>query len=87
MALSGLRVHPEARRNGGAEADPLSRRPLPGDHRDRGPGDEGAVPALLFESPKGSQVPLLINAFGSERRMAAALGVERLDDIARGLEG
>src|SRR5438876_10157139 len=43
-------------------------------------------PALLFESPKGSQVPLLINAYGSERRMAAALGVERLDDIARDIE-
>src|SRR5437868_4304076 len=39
-------------------------------------------PALLFEQPKGSEIPLLINAFGSERRMATALGVERLDDIA-----
>src|SRR2546427_7665748 len=43
-------------------------------------------PALLFENPKGSQVPLLINAYGSERRMAAALGVERLEDIARDIE-
>src|SRR5438128_7173031 len=39
-------------------------------------------PALLFERPKGSEIPLLINAYGSERRMATALGVERLDEIA-----
>jgi 4-hydroxy-3-polyprenylbenzoate decarboxylase len=44
-------------------------------------------PALLFEKPKGSQVPLLINAFGSRRRMAAALGAEDLDEVARRLEG
>src|SRR5256714_14870895 len=40
-------------------------------------------PALLFERPKGSQHPLLINQFGSERRMCLAFGVERLDDVAR----
>ncbi len=39
-------------------------------------------PALLFERPKGSQHPLLINQFGTERRMCLALGVERLDDVA-----
>ncbi|HEY3268239.1 MAG TPA: menaquinone biosynthesis decarboxylase [Armatimonadota bacterium] len=39
-------------------------------------------PALLFERPKGYRFPLLINAFGSERRMAMALGAERLDDLA-----
>src|SRR5436305_7928681 len=38
-------------------------------------------PALLFENPKSSH-PLLINQFGTERRMCLALGVERLDDIA-----
>lgn len=43
-------------------------------------------PALLFEHPKGSEIPLLINAYGSERRMATALGVKRLDDIAREIE-
>src|SRR5438067_9824289 len=43
-------------------------------------------PALLFEHPKGSSHPLLINQFGSERRMCLALGVERLDDVARRLE-
>jgi 4-hydroxy-3-polyprenylbenzoate decarboxylase len=44
-------------------------------------------PALLFENPKGSEIPLLINAYGSERRMNAALGVEKLDDIARDIQG
>jgi 4-hydroxy-3-polyprenylbenzoate decarboxylase len=39
-------------------------------------------PALLFEHPKGSEHPLLINQFGSERRMCLAFGVERLDDVA-----
>ena len=39
-------------------------------------------PALLFESPKGSSHPLLINQFGTERRMCLALGVSRLDDAA-----
>src|SRR3982750_3404424 len=38
-------------------------------------------PALLFEHPKGSQHALLINQFGTERRMCLAFGVERLDDI------
>ena len=39
-------------------------------------------PALLFEHPKGSQHQLLINQFGSERRMCLALGVESLDQAA-----
>jgi 4-hydroxy-3-polyprenylbenzoate decarboxylase len=39
-------------------------------------------PALLFERPKGSEHALLINQFGTERRMCLALGVERLDDAA-----
>src|SRR6188472_292327 len=43
-------------------------------------------PALLFENPKGSSHPLLVNQFGTERRMCLALGVERLDDAAAKLE-
>ena len=39
-------------------------------------------PALLFEHLKGSGTPLLINQFGTERRMCLAFGVEQLDDIA-----
>lgn len=42
-------------------------------------------PALLFERPKGSRFPLLINAFGSRRRMSLALGVEDLEEHARAL--
>src|ERR687888_1536808 len=42
-------------------------------------------PALLFENPKSNH-PLLINQFGTERRMCLALGVERLDDVAAKLE-
>jgi len=38
-------------------------------------------PALLFEKVKGSEYPLLINAMGSYKRMALALGVEDLKDI------
>ena len=43
-------------------------------------------PALLFERPKGSEHPLLINQFGTERRMCLAFGVEQLDDVAGKLE-
>ena len=39
-------------------------------------------PALLFEKVEGSKMPLLINAFGSKKRMAMALNVENLDEIA-----
>src|SRR5437764_12209058 len=39
-------------------------------------------PALLFENVRGSRFPLAINVLGSERRMARALGVKKLDDMA-----
>ncbi|HEX3010436.1 MAG TPA: menaquinone biosynthesis decarboxylase [Syntrophomonadaceae bacterium] len=39
-------------------------------------------PALLFENVKGSEMPVLINAFGSRERMALSLNVKDLDDIA-----
>jgi 4-hydroxy-3-polyprenylbenzoate decarboxylase len=39
-------------------------------------------PALLFENPKGSDIPVLINQFGSEKRMRMALGVDSLDEVA-----
>jgi 4-hydroxy-3-polyprenylbenzoate decarboxylase len=42
-------------------------------------------PALLFENPKSSH-PLLINQFGTERRMCLALGVDSLDDVGGRLE-
>src|SRR5690242_8810221 len=40
-------------------------------------------PALLFEKPKGSEHPLLINQFGTERRMCLAFGVQKLDELAQ----
>jgi 4-hydroxy-3-polyprenylbenzoate decarboxylase len=40
-------------------------------------------PAIMFERPKGSEHPLLINQFGTERRMCLAFGVEKLDDVTQ----
>src|SRR5579862_7735204 len=40
-------------------------------------------PALLFEKPKGSRVPVLINSFASSRRMEIALEVDSVDTVAR----
>ena len=40
-------------------------------------------PALLFENVKGSRLPLLINAYGSRRRMSLALGVGDLEEHAK----
>ena len=44
-------------------------------------GPAGANRALLFENVKGYDVPVLINAFGSARRVAWALGAESLDEL------
>jgi 4-hydroxy-3-polyprenylbenzoate decarboxylase len=43
-------------------------------------------PALLFEKVKGSPYPLLINAMGSEARMALAFGAPSLDAKAAEME-
>ncbi len=40
-------------------------------------------PALLFEKVKGYGFPLLINLFGSEKRVTAAFEVKKLDDVAK----
>ena len=42
---------------------------------------EGGGKALLFENTD-KEFPVLTNLYGSERRMAMALGVERLEDIS-----
>ena len=39
-------------------------------------------PALLFENVKGSRFPVLMNAYGSRRRMSWALGVEDWEEQA-----
>jgi len=42
-------------------------------------------PALLFEHPKSSEHALLINQFGTERRMCLAFGAASLDEVGRRL--
>ncbi len=42
-------------------------------------------PALLFENT-GTDFPLLINSMGTEKRMAMALGANKLDDVGRQME-
>jgi len=44
-------------------------------------------PALLFGNPDGFRIPVLMNAFGSMRRMAMALGVRDVEEIAARIEG
>ena len=39
-------------------------------------------PALLFENPKGSSIPVLINAFASMEKMKLALQVDSIDGVA-----
>jgi 4-hydroxy-3-polyprenylbenzoate decarboxylase len=43
-------------------------------------------PALYFPKVKGSSIPLAINLFGSAERMAAALGVKNIENIAKEIE-
>src|SRR2546425_10251209 len=52
----------------------------------------GGGPALLFERPTlpqggASRYPVAVNLFGSEKRMALALGVPCLDEIGGGGAG
>ncbi len=44
-------------------------------------------PALLFERVAGSEFPVAVNLFGSARRMALALGVQDVEEIADRLRG
>jgi 3-polyprenyl-4-hydroxybenzoate decarboxylase and related decarboxylases len=41
--------------------------------------------ALLFENT-GYDYPVLMNAYGSEKRMCMALGVKQLNDVAKQIE-
>ncbi len=43
-------------------------------------------PALLFTDVRGSDMPVLINQFGSERRMSMGLGTTSLDALGRKVE-
>ena len=53
------------------------------DRISKGPHEQNK--ALLFEHVSGSDMPVLINAFGSERRMSLALNVDQLDDLNHNL--
>lgn len=44
-------------------------------------------PALLFENVKGSAMPLAMNVFGTERRLAKSLGLKSPEDIAEKISG
>jgi len=44
-------------------------------------------PALLFEKPKGSRVPVLINSFASARKMEIALQVDSVEEVAGRISG
>ncbi|MEM1185060.1 MAG: UbiD family decarboxylase domain-containing protein [Planctomycetota bacterium] len=44
-------------------------------------------PAVLFENPVGSSTPVLINAYGSYRRMELALGCDADPHTGSGLDG
>lgn len=52
---------------------------------DRMAKSKGGGKALLFENT-GSEFPVATNLMGSERRMAMALGVERLDDLTERID-
>ena len=47
---------------------------------------KGGGPALLFENVKGATMPVAINVYGSERRMAWALGAEHIDEVIARIE-
>src|SRR6476646_6053494 len=52
---------------------------------DRVSKQPGGGKALLFENT-GYDFPVLMNAYGSEKRMCMALGVTHLDDTAKEIE-
>jgi len=53
---------------------------------DRVSKQPGGGKALLFENVEGSSMPVLINAFGSKKRMNAALGAYDVEEIAKRIE-
>lgn len=87
MAFDGLRAFVEKLEREGelvrvrAEVDPYLEIAEIADRTMKAGG-----PALLFENVLGSRFPLLINAYGSRRRMSRALGVQDLEEHARAIE-
>ena len=52
---------------------------------DRMSKEPGGGKAILFENT-GYDFPVLMNAYGSEKRMCMALGISTLDDVAKDIE-
>lgn len=52
---------------------------------DRMSKEPGGGKAILFENT-GYDFPVLMNAYGSDKRMCMALGVQHLDDVAKDIE-
>ena len=83
MAYSDLRQFIQALENSGelkrisAEVDPILEITEVADRAVKSGG-----PALLFEKPKGYDIPVLINAFASMRKMELALEVDSVESIA-----
>ncbi len=67
-------------------ADPLSPRLEIAALADRAMKSPGGGKALLVENPDGSRMPVLVNAFGSRRRLELALGVGDVEEIPRRIE-
>ncbi len=44
-------------------------------------------PALLFENPRGYNIPVLINLYGTERRMARILGLDSFAELEKKVAG
>ena len=53
---------------------------------DRVSKQPGGGKALLFENVEGSSMPVLINAFGSKKRMNTALNTRDVEEIAKRIE-
>jgi 4-hydroxy-3-polyprenylbenzoate decarboxylase len=48
---------------------------------------KGGGPALLFENVRGSAMPVAINVYGSQQRMAWALGATHMDAVVERIQG
>src|ERR1700756_1125891 len=71
-------------------ADPVDTNLLIAEWADREMKSPGGGKALLFEQPtvdgRVSQFPLAINLMGSEKRMAMALGLQSVDELAHQMQ-
>ena len=67
----------------GARVDPVLEMAEITDRISKSPGGGRA---LLFENT-GTEFPVLMNAMGSDRRMALALGAERLEELTERIDG